>query len=68
MDNNEDSHIPILLGIPFLAIIGAIIYVKKGKITFEVGDEKIEFLLSKFMKKPIHKWLMLLYWYYRWMH
>jgi hypothetical protein len=52
MDISEDSHIPILLGRPFLATAGAIIDVKKGKITFEVGDEKIEFLLFKFMNNP----------------
>ena len=52
MDITEDSSIPILLGRPFLATAGAIIDVKKGKLTFEVGDEKIEFILSKFMKNP----------------
>lgn len=42
----EDSNIPIILGRPFLATAGAIINVKRGKITFEVGEEKIEFILS----------------------
>ncbi|XP_050895593.1 uncharacterized protein LOC127102237 [Lathyrus oleraceus] len=42
----EDSSIPIILGRPFLATVGAIINVKRGKITFEVGEEKIEFILS----------------------
>lgn len=50
MDIEEDPHIPILLGRPFLVTIGAIIDVKKGNLTFKVGDEKIEFILSKFMK------------------
>lgn len=35
-----------------MAIVGAINNVKKGKLTFEVGDEKIEFILSKFTKHP----------------
>jgi hypothetical protein len=52
MDITEDSCIPILLGRPFLDTAGAIIDVKRGKLTFEVGEEKIEFILSKFMKTP----------------
>lgn len=52
MNIEEGTHIPILLGRPFLTTIGAIIDVKKGKVTFEVGDKKIEFILSKFMKNP----------------
>ncbi|PNX64229.1 hypothetical protein L195_g062013, partial [Trifolium pratense] len=52
MDITEDACIPILLGRPFLATAGAIIDVKRGKLTLEVGEEKIEFILSKFMKTP----------------
>jgi len=52
MDITEDSITPILLGRPFLATVGAIIDVKKGKLTFKVGDEKIKFILSQFMKSP----------------
>ncbi|MCI52122.1 zinc knuckle family protein, partial [Trifolium medium] len=52
MDIREDFDIPILLGRPFLATAGAIIDVKRGNLTFEVGDEKIEFMLSQFMKSP----------------
>ncbi|XP_050914122.1 uncharacterized protein LOC127128793 [Lathyrus oleraceus] len=52
MDIKEDEKFPILLGRPFLSIVGAIIDVKKGKMTFEVGDEKVEFILSKFLKAP----------------
>ncbi|XP_050877115.1 uncharacterized protein LOC127080869 [Lathyrus oleraceus] len=44
MDIKEDSHIPIILGRPFLATVGAIIDVKKGNLTFEVGEEKVEFI------------------------
>ncbi|CAJ2633397.1 unnamed protein product [Trifolium pratense] len=38
MDIREDSNTPILLGRPFLATVGAIIDVKKGKLTFEVEE------------------------------
>ncbi|MCH99064.1 hypothetical protein A2U01_0020075 [Trifolium medium] len=55
MDIREDVDIPILLGRPFLATAGTIIDVKRGKLTFEVGDEKIEFILSQFMKSPAFK-------------
>ncbi|XP_050893878.1 uncharacterized protein LOC127100667 [Lathyrus oleraceus] len=41
MDIKKDDEIPILLGRPFLSTAGAIIDVKRGKLTFEVGDEKI---------------------------
>ncbi|KAI5431689.1 hypothetical protein KIW84_035742 [Lathyrus oleraceus] len=53
MDIKDDDDIPILLGRPFLSTAGAIIDVKRGKLTFEVGDEKIEFILSKFLMAPI---------------
>ncbi|XP_050893582.1 uncharacterized protein LOC127100431 [Lathyrus oleraceus] len=49
MDIKEDSHIPIILGRPFLATVGAIINVKKGRLTFKVEEEKVEFLLAKFL-------------------
>ncbi|XP_058733326.1 uncharacterized protein LOC131604928 [Vicia villosa] len=52
MDIKEDPNIPIILGRPFLATAGAIIDVKKGKLTFEVGEEKVEFILSQFFKAP----------------
>lgn len=50
MDIKEDSNIPIILGRPFLATLGAIIDVKRGKLTFEVSEEKIKFILSQFLK------------------
>ncbi|XP_050909797.1 uncharacterized protein LOC127123636 [Lathyrus oleraceus] len=52
MDIKEDSHIPIILGRPFLDTAGAIIDVKKGKLTFEVGEEKVEFALAQFLQAP----------------
>ncbi|XP_058733358.1 uncharacterized protein LOC131604966 [Vicia villosa] len=53
MDIKEDEEIPILLGRPFLSSAGAILDVKKGKLTFEVGDENIEFIISKFLMAPV---------------
>jgi hypothetical protein len=52
MDIREDANTPIILGRSFLATAGAIIDVKRGKLTFEVGEEKIEFILTQFMKAP----------------
>lgn len=52
MGMEKDAQIPILLGRPFLATTRALIYVKKGKLTFKVGDKKIKFIPSKFMKNP----------------
>ena len=46
MDIKEDASTPIILGRPFLATAGAIIDVKRGKLTFEVGEEKVEFILT----------------------
>lgn len=36
MDIEEDSEVPIIVGKPFLCTIGAIIDVKRGRLTFEV--------------------------------
>lgn len=52
MDIKEDDEIPILLGRPFLSIAGAVIDIKRRKMNFEVGDEKLEFILSKFLMAP----------------
>ncbi|XP_058767230.1 uncharacterized protein LOC131640874 [Vicia villosa] len=50
MDIKEDVNTPIILGRPFLATVGDIIDVKKGKLTFEVGEEKVEFILTQFLQ------------------
>ena len=52
MDIDEYFQIPIILGRPYLATEGTIIDVKRGKLTFKVGDKKIEFILAKFFKNP----------------
>ena len=43
----EDEDIPVLLGRPFLATVGALIDVKKGHLTFEIGGDILEFIMEK---------------------
>ncbi|XP_021751578.1 uncharacterized protein LOC110717233 [Chenopodium quinoa] len=52
LDMDEDVHIPIILGRPFLATSGALIDVKSAKITLKVGEEVLEFDLNASMKYP----------------
>ncbi|KAJ9565613.1 hypothetical protein OSB04_001579 [Centaurea solstitialis] len=48
----EDVNTPIILGRPFLATAGAIIDVKNGRLSLNVGREKVEFELRKSMGLP----------------
>ncbi|KAJ9552634.1 LOW QUALITY PROTEIN: hypothetical protein OSB04_016679 [Centaurea solstitialis] len=48
----EDINTPIILGRPFLANAGTIIDVKNGKLSLNVGREKVEFELRKSMGLP----------------
>ena len=50
LEMDEDANIPIILGRPFLATLGALIDVKSTKISLKVGDEVIEFDLNESMK------------------
>ena len=52
MDIPEDKNTPVILGRPCLAIAGALIDVKRGKLTLEVGDDKVEFELQRAMRHP----------------
>ncbi|XP_074267144.1 uncharacterized protein LOC141590451 [Silene latifolia] len=52
MDIPEDSNIPIILGRLCLATGGAMIDLKNGKLSLQVGEEKVEFSLNKAMKEP----------------
>ncbi|XP_017227876.2 uncharacterized protein LOC108203452 [Daucus carota subsp. sativus] len=52
LEMNEDVEIPIILGRPFLATAGASIDVKAGKVSLNVGEEKVEFDLDQVMKAP----------------
>ena len=51
LEMEEDRHIPIILGRPFLDTAGAIIDVKHGKILLEIGDDKVEFDVFKMAKQ-----------------
>jgi len=48
----EDSRIPIILGMPFLATTGAMINVKNGKLFLQVGGENVEFSLPQSVVSP----------------
>ena len=47
MEMEEDAQIPIILGQHFLATASAMIDVKNGRLSLQVGEEKLEFNLSK---------------------
>lgn len=52
MDIDEDCQILIIIGWQFLSTTGAIIDVKRGNLTFEVGEENIEIILEIFLNNP----------------
>ena len=45
----EDTHVPLLLGRPFLATGAALIDVQKGELTLRVGDEAVRFNFHKIL-------------------
>ena len=47
MKVEEDTHVPLLLGRPFLATGVTLIDVKKGELTLRVGNEAVHFNLNK---------------------
>ncbi|XP_041025441.1 uncharacterized protein LOC121265839 [Juglans microcarpa x Juglans regia] len=49
LEMEEDTEIPIILGRPFLATVGAVIDVKNGRL---VGEEEVEFNLFETSKHP----------------
>ncbi|XP_058008220.1 uncharacterized protein LOC131182883 [Hevea brasiliensis] len=50
LEIEKDVQILIILGRPFLGIIGAIIDVKNGWLALKVGDEEVKFNLFRIMK------------------
>ncbi|KAI3730046.1 hypothetical protein L6452_18722 [Arctium lappa] len=52
MDMVEDVKVPIILDRPFLATAGAMIDVKNGKLSLNVGIEKVNFELQKSLGLP----------------
>ncbi|XP_021840337.1 uncharacterized protein [Spinacia oleracea] len=53
MEMEEDSKVPLILGRPFLSTAGVVIDVKDGRLTLNVGDEKITFTLQQSMNSPM---------------
>ncbi|XP_020253894.1 uncharacterized protein LOC109830954 [Asparagus officinalis] len=53
LEIEEDSEIPIILRRPFLTTAGAIIDVKNGKLSLNIGDEKVNFDLFSTTKFPL---------------
>ena len=49
-DIEFDEAVPIILGRPFLATVGALINVKEGFMTFDIGGELIEFRFNQLLK------------------
>ena len=50
LDIEEDSHVPLLLGRPFLATGAALIDMQKGVLTLMVGEEAADFNLLQSLK------------------
>ncbi|XP_020258937.1 uncharacterized protein LOC109835369 [Asparagus officinalis] len=50
LEIKEDSQIPIILRISFLAIVGTVIDVKNGKLSLNIGGKKVNFDLFSAMK------------------
>ena len=53
MEMEEDAKVPLILGRPFLKTAGVVIDMKDGRLTLNVGDEKITFAFSKTMNMPM---------------
>ncbi|GJV62280.1 serine/threonine protein phosphatase 2A 55 kDa regulatory subunit B beta isoform-like protein isoform X1 [Tanacetum coccineum] len=50
LEMEEDSKVPLILGIPFLYTADVIIQVKSKELNLGVGDDKITFLIDKAMQ------------------
>ena len=55
MDMEEDTHVPLLLGRPFLATRATLIDVKKGELTLRAGDAIVHFNLNQSLKQSYCK-------------
>ncbi|XP_021763595.1 uncharacterized protein LOC110728205 [Chenopodium quinoa] len=54
MEMEEDTTVPLILGIPFLNTAGVVIDMKQGRLTLNVGYEKISFSFPQTLKKPLY--------------
>ena len=52
MQMEEDTQVPLLLGMPFLATGAALIDVQKGELTLRVGDEAMHFNINRILEHP----------------
>ncbi|XP_071926192.1 uncharacterized protein [Coffea arabica] len=52
IDMEEDFNVSIIFGRPFLATAGTVIDIKRGKFKVQIGEEEVEFDLSKMKKYP----------------
>jgi len=52
LEMEEDARTPVILGRPFLAIARCRIDMKNGTLSFDVGDNHVEFNLLKAAKFP----------------
>lgn len=48
----EDAHVLIILARPFSATAKVIMDLKNGKLTFEIGQEKVKFNVFQLAKQP----------------
>jgi hypothetical protein len=54
VEMEEDTHTPLLLGRDFLITVGANIDMKKGKFSFQIEDETVDFHVFNAMKFPFN--------------
>ncbi|XP_021757119.1 uncharacterized protein LOC110722162 [Chenopodium quinoa] len=54
MEMEEDTTVPLILGRPFLNTAGVVIDMKQGRLTLNVGDEKISFSFPQTLKNPLY--------------
>jgi hypothetical protein len=52
IEMDEDPNTPLILGLPFLNTADTQIDVRGGKLTFEIGKEKVKFDMFKPLKYP----------------
>lgn len=53
LDVNNEAEVTLILGCPFLNTSGALIDMKRGKMTLRVGEEKVVFTLPDAMKHTL---------------
>ena len=53
LDFETDKTCPLIFGRPFLNTSRALIDVHEGKVILRVGDESVEFVMSKLMEHPM---------------